>query len=262
MKVNQSNFLNVNFQKQQASMKELVSGKQINSAKDDAANLQIANRLFEQLSGTQVAVRNANDAASFASVADTALSGLADTSNRINELSLQAANASLSAADRNAIQQEVSQLAKQAADIVGNTSFGGQQIFSQGNNTFNFQVSSEANNTTSLNTSSLPDVISQLSNIDVTDQTNAQNAVSTTKQIGELIGQQRGSIGAFQNRIDSSINNLMNQAEQTANSYSRIMDTDYAKSVSENIRNDFLVKSATAVSAQANISQKQAVALL
>ena len=103
-----ANNINSVKEQQEKSLERLATGLKINSAADDAAGLQIANRLFAQASGTQVAIRNANDAYSYASVADSALSGINDASQRVNELSLQAANGTLNASDRQAIQQEIS----------------------------------------------------------------------------------------------------------------------------------------------------------
>ena len=97
-------------EQQEQALKRLATGLKINSAHDDAAGLQIANRLASQSNGTQVAIRNANDAYSLASVADSALSGINESTDRIGELSLRAANASLSASDRQAIQQEIKKM--------------------------------------------------------------------------------------------------------------------------------------------------------
>lgn len=256
-----SNALSQVRQKQEQAMKQLVTGLRINSAQDDAAGLQIANRLSSQASGTQVAIRNANDAFSLASVADAALSGIDDASGRINELSLRAANASLSAADRDAIQQEITQLQGQVTDIQSNTTFGGQQLFNQSSSS-QFQVGPGANTTIGLGLPDLSGQIDALSQIDVTTQAGAQTAITTTQQVSEQVNSTRGQIGAFQNRIESTVNNLANQFEQTEAARSRIEDTDFAQATAQNTQSAIQSQIGVAIQAQANVSQGQALNLL
>lgn len=246
---------------QEQAMKQLVSGLKINSAKDDAAGLQIANRLSSQASGTQVAIRNANDAFSLAEVADSALSGVTDAAGRINELSLRAANGSLSAADRNAIQQEITQLQGQVSDIQSNTSFAGQSLFNQSSNS-QFQVGAGANTTIGLGLSDLGSQVDALNQIDVTTQSGAQDAINTSQQVSEEVSSSRGQIGAFQNRVESTINNLSNQYEQTEAARSRIQDTDFAQASAQNTQSSIQSQIGIAIQAQANVSQGQALNLL
>lgn len=258
---NPNTLLQVQQQRQEQAFRQLATGLRINSAQDDAAGLQIANRLSSQTSGTQVAIRNANDAFSLASVADSALSGISDASGRINELSLRAANASLSAADRDAIQQEINQLQGQVSDIQSNTSFAGQQLFNQSSNS-QFQVGPGANTTVGLG---LPDLTSQvdaLSQIDVTTQAGAQSAITASQQVSEEVNSTRGQIGAFQNRIESTVNNLANQFEQTEAARSRIQDTDFAQATAQNTQSSIQSQIGVAIQAQANVSQGQALNLL
>lgn len=259
--INNPNTLSQVKMQQEQAMKQLVTGLKINSAQDDAAGLQIANRLSAQASGTQVAIRNANDAFSLASVADSALSGVTDASNRINELSLRAANGSLSAADRSAIQQEINQLQGQVSDIQSNTSFGGQQLFNQSSNN-QFQVGAGANTTIGLGLPDLSSQVDALNQIDVTTQAGAQNAITTTQQVSEEVNSARGQIGAFQNRVESTINNLSNQFEQTEAARSRIEDTDFAQATAQNTQSSIQSQIGVAIQAQANVSQGQALNLL
>lgn len=259
--INNPNTLSQVKMQQEQAMKQLVTGLKINSAQDDAAGLQIANRLSAQASGTQVAIRNANDAFSLASVADSALSGVTDASNRINELSLRAANGSLSAADRSAIQQEINQLQGQVSDIQSNTSFGGQQLFNQSSNN-QFQVGAGANTTIGLGLPDLSSQVDALNQIDVTTQAGAQNAITTTQQVSEEVNSARGQIGAFQNRVESTISNLSNQFEQTEAARSRIEDTDFAQATAQNTQSSIQSQIGVAIQAQANVSQGQALNLL
>lgn len=256
-----SHQINTVRQQQEDAMKKLVSGLKINSAKDDAAGLQIANRLSSQSSGIQTAIRNANDAYSLGSVADSALSGITDASDRINELSLRAANGSLSSVDRQAIQQEITQLQGQVSDIQSNTSFAGQSLFSQSSNN-QFQIGANANTTVGLSLPNLSSQIEALSNIDVTSQAGAQAAIDVSRQVNEEVNSVRGQIGAFQNRVESSVANLSNVYEQNESARSRIEDTDYAQITAENAQASILAQVGVAMHAQANISNGQALNLL
>ncbi len=246
---------------QEQAMKQLVAGLKINSAADDAAGLQIANRLGSQASGTQVAIRNANDASSLAAVADSALSGINDAAGRINELSLRSANASLSAADREAIQQEITQLQGQVSDIQSNTNFGGQQLFNQSSNS-QFQVGPNANTTIGLGLPDLSSQVDAINQIDVTTQAGAQSAITASQQVSEEINSVRGQIGAFQNRVESTVNNLSNQFEQTEAARSRIQDTDFAQATAQNTQSSIQSQIGVAIQAQANVSRGQALNLL
>ena len=245
---------------QEQAMKQLITGLKINSA-DDAAGLQISNRLSNQASGTQVAIRNANDGYSLASVAESALSGISDAAGRINELSLQAANGSLSSADREAIQQEISQIQQQVGDIQTFTSFGGQSLFTSSSDR-QFQVGADANTTIGLSLPDFTDVLGELKVIDVTTEEGAQAAIETSQNIGEYVDSVRGQIGAFQNSIESSINNLNNQFIQTEASRSRIQDTDFAQATADNTQASILSNIGLSVHAQANVSNQQALSLL
>ena len=233
--------------KQEEAMNKLVTGLKINSAKDDAAGLQIANRLASQSSGVQVAIRNANDAYSLASVADSALSGVNDAADSISELSLRAANASLSSVDREAIQQEITQIQGQVSDIQTNTTFAGQSLFS-GSNDSQFQLGANANTTIGLSLPDLTDQLGELQIIDVTTQAGAQAAVDSSRQVGEY--------------VNSSISSLSNSYEQNEAARSRIQDTDFAQTSADKAQAGFLADIGVALQAQANVSKGQALNLL
>ncbi|WP_269435952.1 flagellin [Pseudoalteromonas sp. SWXJZ94C] len=137
------------------SMERLSSGMRINSAKDDAAGLQISNRLTSQINGLGVAQRNANDGISMAQTAEGAMSESTSILQRMRELALQSANGSNSADDRDALQKEVSALQTELTRIAETTSFGGQQLLDGGFGSKAFQVGSNANETINLSLSSV-----------------------------------------------------------------------------------------------------------
>ncbi len=132
------------------SMQRLSSGMRINSAKDDAAGLQISNRLTSQINGLAVAQRNANDGISMAQTAEGAMQASTDILQRMRELALQSANGSNSAEDRGALQKEVAALQEELTRIAQTTSFGGQKLLDGTFGTENFQVGANANETISL----------------------------------------------------------------------------------------------------------------
>ena len=247
---------NSNIQKtQQKLFEQISSGLKINKAKDDAAGLQIANQLTSQINGTSQAVRNANDAISYAQVADAALSGVTDASFRIEELSIQAANGTLGGSERQAIQQEINQLQGQISDTFSQTRFGDQAIFDAGN--VSFQVGANSFENIDLNVDG-----GQLQSLDVSTQAGAQSAISSIQGFREQIDSNRASIGAFQNRAESTINNLQDINENAQASRGRIMDTDFAKAVSDKTANSIQNQAAIALQAQAHFSNKLALGLL
>ncbi|WP_057180194.1 flagellin [Colwellia sp. MT2012] len=132
------------------SMQRLSSGMRINSAKDDAAGLQISNRLTSQINGLAVAQRNANDGISMAQTAEGAMQASTDILQRMRELALQAANGSNSAEDRGAMQKEVAALQEELTRIAETTSFGGQKLLDGSFGTKAFQVGANANETISM----------------------------------------------------------------------------------------------------------------
>ncbi len=246
---------------QEKSLERLASGLKINSAADDVAGFQIAQRLFTQASGLQVAIRNANDAYSIADVAEVALESVGDATNRVNELSLQAANGALTAADRQSIQFEITQLQQQVSDVQANTSFAGQSLFASSGQR-DFQVGVNAGEQVGVNFGSLSSEIDALKQIDVTSQSGAQNAVTLSQQVNQQVTSSRSLIGAFQNRISSTISNLTNVYQHTEESRSRVKDTDYAKESAKNISEGFKFQSNIALSAQANSDSSIAASLL
>ena len=233
---------------------QIATGLKINSAKDDAAGLQIANRLTSQINGQTQAIRNANDGISFAQVAEGALSGVTDAAFRIEELSIQAANGALGPQQRQAIQQEINHLQDQVSDTFSQTRFGDQQVFG---GAFEFQVGANSNETIGLNVSG-----SSLASIDVTTQDGAQAAISTAQSFREGIDSNRSQLGAFQNRAASTINNLENINENAQASRARIRDTDIANAVSQETAAGIRSQASIALQAQANFSNRQVLNLL
>ncbi|CAH9054303.1 Flagellin [Pseudoalteromonas holothuriae] len=261
MKISPPSFSALNRTEEAASKinQQLASAKRVNSAADDAAALQIIDRLNSQQDGYQQSIRNAYDGISYSQTADAALSGVNDAVTRIEELSVQAGNGALSDSDRQALQSEVAQLQTQISETFENTSFGGASVFT-GQET-QFQVGPDANTTQSLTVrdGSFAD---DIANIDISTQAGAQAALDVTKVVSEDLNTQRAELGAFENTVASRIKSLGTQAENIAASQSRIEDTDYAKVISEQTANNILSQASIAVRGQANQSASAVLGLL
>ncbi|WP_033538630.1 flagellin N-terminal helical domain-containing protein, partial [Shewanella sp. ECSMB14101] len=161
----------------QTSMERLSSGMRINSAKDDAAGLQIANRLSSQINGLGVAARNANDGISIAQTAEGAMQESTNILQRMRDLSLQSANGSNSIEDRLAMQKELSALQTELTRIADTTSFGGQKLLNGNYGTQSFQVGANANETISL---TIGDVSAETIGKDGKTVTGTYTALETT----------------------------------------------------------------------------------
>ncbi|TMO57490.1 flagellin [Pseudoalteromonas phenolica] len=238
---------------------QLATGKKVNSAADDAAALQIINRLTSQQEGYNQSVRNAYDGISLSQTADSALSGVGDAVSRIRELSIQAGSGALTDSDRQALQDEVSQLQTQITETFENTTFGGKAIFN-GEDT-SFQVGPDANTTQSVNASD-GSFANAILSVDISTQAGAQAAITAADDVSESLNSQRAEFGAFENTLSSTIRNLGTQQSNIAESQSRIQDTDYAQAASQQIANDILSQASIALRGQANQSASSVLGLL
>ncbi|MDX1250733.1 MAG: flagellin FliC [Gammaproteobacteria bacterium] len=248
------------------SLQRLSSGLRVNSARDDAAGLAIAERMNSQVKGMNVAIRNANDAISLAQTAEGALGKVGDSLQRMRELAVQSANASNSAGDRANLQAEYSQLSAEVTRVLTGTKFNGTDLLSTAA-TLTFQVG--ANNvatdqisvaTTNM-TSGAGVTAAVAANIS-TSQATAQAAIDNLDTaIGEITTA-RSTFGAAQNRFDSVISNLRVASENQAASRGRIMDADFAMETASMTRAQILQQAGTAMLAQANALPNNVLSLL
>ncbi|MCY1280285.1 Flagellin [compost metagenome] len=254
------------------SMQRLSTGSRINSAKDDAAGLQISNRLTSQINGLNVAVRNANDGISIAQVAEGALQQSTDILQRMRELALQSANGSNSSVDRTSLNQEVVSLQSELDRIADTTSFGSgsNKLYLLNASDFSgdvdFQVGADANETISITMGSASFDSSGLAvasgDVDITTASGAQAAVSAIDAALAAIDSKRADLGAVQNRFQNTIANLQNIAENVSASRSRIKDTDFAAETANLTKNQVLQQASTAILAQANQLPSAVLSLL
>lgn len=245
------------------AFERLSSGFRINSAADDAAGLQISDRLTSQVQGLDQAQRNANDGISLAQTVEGALQESTNALQRIRTLAIQAQNGINSTADRVALNQEVTALKEELSRIGTDTEFGGLTVLS-GSFTAKFLVGANENqtievsiaNTNGFGAAGLSvggDVLSAGAASALMTQVDA--AIST-------IGSTRAELGAVQNRFQSTIRNLANIAENVSAARSRIRDTDFAAETAELTRNQILQQATTTVLSQANQRPQAALSLL
>jgi len=260
----------------QVSMQRLSSGLRVNSAKDDAAGLAIAERMNSQVRGMAVAMRNANDGISMAQTAEGALGKVGDMLQRMRELAVQAANGTNSESDRNSLNNEYKQLASESRRTLAGTQFNGQNILATTTtSTFQIGANTDANldqiQVTPFNWSAFSDIVDAVG-VDVgtdpviqitgADGATAILAITALDLAITKINDQRSSFGAVQNRFDNVVSNLMVASENQTAARSRIMDADYAVETSSLSRAQILQQAGNAMLAQANQLPQQVLALL
>lgn len=246
------------------SFERLSSGFRINSAADDAAGLQISDRLTSQVQGLNQAVRNANDAISLSQTAEGALQEVTQSLQRIRQLAVQSQNGINSSADRTALQSEVSALKQEISRISQNTQFAGNNILN-GSFSATFLVGANAGQSISVNLSRSGGFGASGLGLAATSVSSAENASAALTAIDtaiSTIGSTRADLGALQNRFQSTIRNLSNVSENLAGARSRIRDTDFATETAELTRNQIVQQASISVLSQANQRPQSALSLL
>jgi len=240
------------------SYERLSSGKRINSAKDDAAGLQIASRLTAQINGLNQGSRNANDGISLAQTAEGALEEVTNTIQRMRTLAVQSANGSNNAADRTALNLEFTELENELTRIASQTSFGGVKLL---DSTFSaaFQVGADANQRIDV---SVATNFATVAAGDISTAAGAQTAIAAMDVSLASTTAARADLGAKQNRFGSAIRSNDNTAQNVAASRSRVEDTDYARESAQLAKNSVLQQAASSMLAQANQQPQIALSLL
>lgn len=243
------------------SLEKLSSGLRINRAADDAAGLAIAEGFRSIVRGTAVAQRNAQDGISLVQTAEGSLSETTNILQRIRELAVQSANGTQSTTNRQAIQSEVSQLLQQIDDISTDTEFNGIRVLSV-NQTVTLQAGAHASQNLALAMGGARAADLKISVLNVSSATLATSSISTLDLALRSVNTLRSSLGAFQNRLEFSINTLAIQEENSAASESAIRDANIASETIAFTRNQILVSAGTTVLSQANLVPQTALQLL
>jgi flagellin len=252
------------------SIQRLSTGLRVNSAKDDAAGLAIANRMDAQARGMNVSIRNANDGISLAQTAEGALGKVTDMLQRMRELAVQSANATNTATDRTSLNAEFRQLGDEINRTLTATRFNGQAILagSAGSLTFQIGANNTANDQISLTTTNMATNASvsavSSSGAVITGATGGTAAamITTIDTALDAVNSERATYGAVQNRFEAVIANLQIAAENQNAARSRIMDADFAAETAALTRAQILQQAGTAMLAQANQLPQQVLSLL
>ena len=239
------------------SMERLSSGLRVNSAKDDAAGLAIADRMNAQVRGMNVAIRNANDGISLAQTAEGALATVTDALQRMRELAVQAQNGTNSASDRANLNTEYQQLSQEVTRIADQTKFNGVTIVGSGATANVFQVGANNGETLTITTAQVTTVAGDLSSA-----ANASIAVAAIDAKLDVVNTNRATYGAAMSRFSMAIQNLQIAGENQAAARGRIMDADFASETANLSRAQILQQAGSAMVAQANQLPNQVLGLL
>ncbi|MBB6282016.1 MULTISPECIES: flagellin N-terminal helical domain-containing protein [Geobacillus] len=238
------------------NLERLSSGLRINRAADDAAGLAISEKMRSQIRGLQMAERNALDAISLIQTAEGALNEVHSILQRMRELAVQAANGTNQSTDREALDSEFQQLIEEIDRIGKDTQFNKMNILAA-NQSISIQLG--ANNGQTLTMSwnqqlktSLGEDNVNISTLNIKTVTDAQNAISSLDNAIISVSKSRSKMGAYQNRLEHTINNLTTANENLTAAESRIRDTDMAMEMAEFTKNNILTQAAQAMLAQSN----------
>ncbi|WP_242209440.1 MULTISPECIES: flagellin domain-containing protein [unclassified Pseudomonas] len=245
------------------SMQRLSSGLKINSAKDDAAGLQISTRMQSQIRGGNQAIQNANDGISVAQTAEGALQATTDILQRMRELAVKARTGTNGTADQKATNKEFADMSDEITRIAASTNLNGKNLLDGSAGTVTLQVGANTGtaNHIDLVLSSKFDAVSlsvdkgtlALTGTDAaTAGSNIDNAITAIDAAIAAIGDTRASLGASQNRLTSTIANLQNIVENTTAAQGRVQDTDFAAETANLTKQQTLQQASTSVLAQAN----------
>jgi len=259
--LNTGRILNRSTQDLNKSLERLSSGLRINRAADDAAGLAIAEGFRSQVRGTQVAGRNAQDGVSLVQTAEGSLSETTNILQRIRELAVQSANGTQSTANRASLNTEVQQLLGQIDSIALDTDFNGVRVLSA-TQTITLQTGANPSQTLLVSVTGAKTNDLGVNNIAISSVAIAVSTISTIDRALTSVNTLRSSLGAFQNRLEFTINTLAIQEENASASESAIRDANIAYETIRFTRNQILVSAGTSVLAQANVVPQTALTLL
>ncbi|MCI8925446.1 MAG: flagellin [Lachnospiraceae bacterium] len=266
--MNSNRMLGLTTKTQAKSTEKLSSGYKVNRAADDAAGLAISEKMRRQIRGLTQASLNAQDGISAVQTAEGALNEVHDMLQRMNELAVKAANGTNQSEDQSYIQSEVDALIDEINRVAETTSFNEKMLLNGSwSGGVDLQVGSEGTtgNRISVSIKSMDAAgisVDTLKNNGVTSQSDAQASISVIKSAMTAISKQRSDLGAIQNRLEHTINNLDNVVENTTAAESQIRDTDMATEMVKYSNNNILAQAGQAMLAQANQSNQGVLSLL
>jgi len=251
------------------TMERLSSGLRVNSAKDDAAGLAIANRMTSQIRGMTVATRNANDGISMAQTAEAAMGVITSTMQRMRDLAVQASNTgSVSSSDKQKLQTEFKQLNDELTRVINNTEFNGKKIINgslSGGVDFQVGANTTVDNQITISVADLSTTIASITAASIGSGATSAGVLAAIASIDngiKAIDTSRSKLGAVQNRFTTTISNLQSSIENQSAAKSRIMDADFAAETAALSRSQILQQAGTAMLSQANQRPKAVMQLL
>ncbi|BCG62734.1 MAG: flagellin [Methyloprofundus sp.] len=251
------------------SMERLSSGLRVNSAKDDAAGLAIANKMTSQIRGMSVATRNANDGVSMAQTAEAAMGVMTETMQRMRDLAVQASNTgAVTGDDKNKLQTEFLQLNDELQRVILNTEFNGKKIINgslSGGIDFQVGANTATDNQIAISVANLSGTLSEVFKVSIGSGTSTGGGLSAIVALDagiKAVDNARSKLGAVQNRFTTTISNLASAIENQSAARSRILDTDFAAETAALSRNQILQQAGTAMLSQANQAPQSVLGLL
>ena len=267
-----------NLQTNQAGLstvfQRLSSGLRVNSAKDDAAGLAVAEGMSSIIRGSNVAIRNANDGISVGQTAETALGQISNNLQRIREIAVQSANGSITSTQRTNLQKEVDQLTQEISRTVGGTKFNSVGLLDASNSGgITFQIGAGSADTvtvsganitgfTSFGSNTISQGVTGTSVINITTASGAASALAQLDADITSVTSQRATFGAVQNRFEAVVSGLEVYSENLSAARGRIVDADFAAETAALTRGQILQQASTAILAQANALPQNALTLL
>ena len=268
--MNSNRMLGITTNTQAKQTERLASGYRINRAADDAAGLSVSEKMRRQIRGLDQASANAQDGVSLVQSAEGALNEVHDMLQRMNELTVKAANGTYTTTQKQYIADEINQLISEIDRIATTTKFNDQSVLNGSGakaKSFSFQVGNESGETMSVAISKMTatKLATNLKNQSwsaATQYSAVASFITVISSALEKVASQRSALGAVQNRLEHTINNLDNIVENTTAAESRIRDTDMAKSMVSYSNNQILAQAGQAMLAQANQSNQGVLSLL
>jgi len=260
--MNSNRMLGLTSKSQSKSTEKLSSGYRINRAADDAAGLAISEKMRRQVKGLTQASRNAQDGISCVQTAEGALNEVHDMLQRMNVLATQAANGTNTTKDREYLNSEVQALITEIDRVANTTTFNEQNLLNGSFTGKNLQVGAESGQYIKISISKMDSTGIGVQSVAIDSVANASGAINTIKSALESVSKQRSDLGAIQNRLEHTINNLDNVVENTTAAESQIRDTDMAAEMVQYSNNNILAQAGTSMLAQSNQANQTILALL
>lgn len=260
--VNTNRMLGQNVKAVKKATEKLSSGYQVNRAADDAAGLSISEKMRNQIRGLNQAVKNSEDGVSLIQTAEGNMSEIHSILQRMGELATKAANDVNAADDRSAITAEITQLTQEIDSIASKAAFNGQKLL---DGTFTgklLQTGANAGEEMSITITAMDATGLAVDALDVTTHTDATAAMTSITTAIKTVSGKRSDLGAIQNRLGYTINNLENYSENLTSAESQIRDTNMATEMTNYTKNNILQQAAQSMLAQANQSTQGVLSLL